>query len=356
MPFSYDDQQLAFIETVRTVLARHGTISAARAVLDAPERWTEIWEQLVTLDLLALLVPESAEGLGLSAVDMVAIVEAAGHFGAPVPFAMTVGAFTPMTIAAGIDPEKTNAILAEVITGSAGTIAPTLSCASAGVPSAVLSGSTLTAHCAAIPEASRAALVGVPSRREEDDAIVLVIGSPTALGIEMRPGMDPASPVGILNGGAVDVAGLIVLEGDPRPALPLAWTAAAAELVGLASELVDVSVRHACDRVQFGRPIGAFQGVKHRLVDAHLAVERARSLTRYAAVLASEGAPIVRAAHRAKAAASEAADTAARAAVQVHGGAGITVEHDVSLLYLKARQQSILLGGPDEHYGCICTG
>jgi alkylation response protein AidB-like acyl-CoA dehydrogenase len=147
----------------------------------------------------------------------------------------------------------------------------------------------------------------------------------------------------------------VILEGDPRPALPVAWIAAAAELVGLATELLDRAVEHASTRVQFSQPIGSFQAVKHRLVDTLLAVERARSLTRYAALRVTEdGEDAARAGHRAKAAASEAASIAARTAVQVHGGIGITAEHDVSLLYLRARQLSMLLGGPDEHYTCGC--
>jgi alkylation response protein AidB-like acyl-CoA dehydrogenase len=167
--------------------------------------------------------------------------------------------------------------------------------------------------------------------------------------------MDPTSAVGALDVAAHDIGDSVVLEGDPRPALPVAWIAAAAELVGLATELLDRSVEHARTRVQFSRPVGSFQAVKHRLVDTLLGIERARSLTRYAALRVSEDREdAVRAGHRAKAAASEAASVAARTAVQVHGGIGITAENDVSLLYLHARQLSMLLGGPDEHYACAC--
>ena len=85
-------------------------------------------------------------------------------------------------------------------------------------------------------------------------------------------------------------------------------------LLHLAAELLDQTVRYAGERVQFGEPIGGFQAVKHRIVDAHLAVERARSLTRYAALLLAEGeaSGAFLAAHRAKGTASEAASGAAR--------------------------------------------
>jgi alkylation response protein AidB-like acyl-CoA dehydrogenase len=163
--------------------------------------------------------------------------------------------------------------------------------------------------------------------------------------------MDGTSPVGVLELSDHAVPGATVLTYDPEAVLPVAWIAAAAELVGLAVELLDRSVAYAKDRVQFGKPIGSFQAVKHRLVDVHLEIERARSLTMYAALAVFEQRPdLVRAAHRAKAAASEAASAAARAAVQVHGGSGITAEEAVSGLYLRARQKSMLLGGHDEHY------
>jgi alkylation response protein AidB-like acyl-CoA dehydrogenase len=166
--------------------------------------------------------------------------------------------------------------------------------------------------------------------------------------------MDPAAKVGRLEADGLPLSGAVLLPGDPGPGLALACTSAAAELVGLAAELVARSVAHAGERVQFGRPIGAFQAVKHQIVDAHVAVERARSLVRHAAVLAAAGDPEAPTAARlAKAAAGEAASGAARTGVQVHGGIGITEEHDVSRLYLRARQLSALLGGADGHYVAV---
>ena len=137
--------------------------------------------------------------------------------------------------------------------------------------------------------------------------------------------------------------------------LPGDGLASGLELVGLSTSWSHSRWSYARDRMQFGKPIGSFQGVKHQLADAHLAVERARSLTMYAAGLCSApdalGTPVAqRAAHHAKAAASEGGSKAARVAVQMHGGVGITREHDVSLMYLRARQLTALFGGPDAHY------
>ena len=125
-------------------------------------------------------------------------------------------------------------------------------------------------------------------------------------------------------------------------------TATAAELVGLAARVLDMTVTHANTREQFDRVIGSFQGVKHRLADCYVAIERARSLTYGAAMLVTD--PVAdaeetwRAAALAKAAASEAAVETARAGVQVHGALGMTWEHDVHLYLRRAWQLEPVLG------------
>jgi alkylation response protein AidB-like acyl-CoA dehydrogenase len=353
VPLSYDDDQRAFMSSVTDALAHHCPMSLVREIAEVrPDRWTEIWWPLHDLDLLGLLVPESAGGLELTAVELAAVLEAAGHVAPPVPLAMTIGAYVPLIVAAGGESDEATALLADVVAGGTGTVALAVGHDGETIE-AQLDGSKLTLHCDAVPEATRAARVAVPAVRAQDGRVVLVVATPAQLGLEIAPAMDPTSPIGLLDLEDHDIGDAIVLPGDPRPGLPTAWIAAASELVGLGAALVQRAVDYARDRVQFGQPIGTFQAVKHQIVDAHLAVERARSLTLYAAILAaeeSEGAAA--AAHNAKAAASEAATTAARVAVQVHGGPGITKEEDVSLLYLRARQASQLLGGPDFHYLC----
>jgi len=346
MPFAYDNDQRNFIETVTECLRDQ----ARRSRVD-DEAHRELWAELLALDLPALLVPEELDGLGLSAVDLVAVLEAAGRFALPVPLAMTIGPFTAALVVASSDDGVGREILRKVLAGATGTLAPTHSCpASPRGPSATVDAQRLSVDSVVIPDAD-ADLVAVPAVRARTDQLVLVVASPQELGVTACEGMDATSQVGTLELTDHEIPGATLLKYDPRAVLPVAWIAAAAELVGLAVELLDRSVAHARDRVQFGQPIGHFQAVKHRLVDVHLLNERARSLTLYAALAVQDMRhDMVRAGHRAKAAASEAASAAARAAVQVHGGAGITAEEAVSGLYLRARQKSMLLGGADEHY------
>ena len=347
MPFTYDTEQRDFIDTV-TEFLRHD----ARRASEGARNRGELWGQLLNLDLPALLIPEALGGLGLSPIDLVAVLEAAGGFGLPVPLAMTIGPFTASIVGAADTDSSAREILEKILAGVTGTVAPTWAAPDSRDPLiARLEGYRLTVASVLIPDAD-ADLIAVPAVRADSGECVMVVASPEDLGVTVVQGMDPAACIGTLECEDLDVADASVMSySESVPVLAL--TAAAADLIGLATELVRRSTDYARDRVQFGHPIGHFQAVKHRLVDTHLEVERARSLTLYAALAIHEARPdSIRASHRAKAAASEAASAAARAAVQVHGGSGITAEEAVSGLYLRARQQSLLLGGSDEHYAC----
>ena len=96
--------------------------------------------------------------------------------------------------------------------------------------------------------------------RAGTDQLTLVVASPQELGVTARQGMDATSQAGTLELTEHEIAGATLLRYEPRAVLPVAWIAAAAELVGLAAELLDRSVAYARARVQFGQPIGHFQG------------------------------------------------------------------------------------------------
>ncbi len=116
-----------------------------------------------------------------------------------------------------------------------------------------------------------------------------------------------------------------------RSALELGAIACSAQLLGAASALLEATARHARQRTQFGRPIGSFQAVKHRLADVLIQLELARPLLFAAAIsLADESADVPRDVSAAKVACARVANLAARAALQVHGAIGYTAEHDVS--------------------------
>ncbi|MEU7483987.1 acyl-CoA dehydrogenase family protein [Streptomyces sp. NPDC042319] len=129
-----------------------------------------------------------------------------------------------------------------------------------------------------------------------------------------------------------------------------ACTALAAEQVGAAERCLELTVAHAKDRVQFGRSIGSFQAVKHRLADAYVLVESARSAALGAAFAADAGGPEAgRAAAVAKSVCSEAFSAVAAEMIQLHGGIGITWEHEAHRYFKRAHATGQLFGPPAEH-------
>lgn len=132
----------------------------------------------------------------------------------------------------------------------------------------------------------------------------------------------------------------------------LACTALAAEQVGAAERCLELTVAYAKDRVQFGRPIGSFQAVKHRLADAYVLVESARSAALAAAFAAAEGSPeTTRLAAVAKSACTEAFSAVASEMIQLHGGIGITWEHGARHYFKRAHGSGRLFGPPAWHRG-----
>jgi alkylation response protein AidB-like acyl-CoA dehydrogenase len=118
----------------------------------------------------------------------------------------------------------------------------------------------------------------------------------------------------------------------------------AAEQIGAATKCLDLTVEYTKDRVQFGRPIGSFQALKHRMADLYVAVQSARAVVDDAVA-----EPSATSAALARVAASEAFSKVAGEAVQMHGGIAITWEHDIQLYFKRAHGSAQLLGPPQEH-------
>lgn len=349
MPFRFDEDQLALADGVESLLAAKATGAYARAVAAGEADWRDLWEAVAELGIPAMAVPEEDGGLGLGPVELVAVCERAGRHLAPGPLVATAGGFVPTALAAG---GEAASFLGQIAAGGRATLAyaePT------GPATIELREGRLHADAVPVPDAERVDLIGflVPGGGEQWSLAVV-----PAEAVEISPveSFDRTRPLALVAAAGAEAA----VSPLPRGAadFSVALATAAAELVGVAARMLELSVVHATDRKQFGTPIGAFQGVKHRLADALVELERARSLTYRAAVAAAgedDAAAELRAARMAKAAASDAATEVGRAAVQVHGGLGITVEHDVSLLYLRARQAAMQLGGRDGLYTALAA-
>ena len=340
MDVGFSDSQLELRAAVHDVLARECPPTVLREAHADPERWRPLWKTVTDLGWPALASLDGEAGLGV--VELVAVLEELGAAAAPVPLLSSAGLAGGVLRAAGA---AASGVVEELADGGVGALGVAAPGARRLVPALRHVDGRLSGTVGAVADASRADLLVVLATGPDGEGVAAVLRPGD--GVEIRPqaSIDPTRPLADV---VVDARPEVLAPVSVPAALALPLTASAAELVGVASRLLDLAVAHAGSREQFGRPIGAFQGLKHRLADCYVAVERARSLTYAAAMQVDDDEAVPaerwRAALLAKAAASEAATECARAAVQVHGAMAMTWEHDVHLFLRRAWQSAALLG------------
>ncbi len=303
MKFALDEQQRDFAASIDAALGAADLPAAVRAWSGgdtAPGR--KVWEQLANLGVTALLVPEKFDGLDAHPVDLVVALERLGRWCVPGPVTESV-AVAPILLA---DDERC-----------------------AGLASGELIATV--AHPPHTPRAVDADTAGLVLLATDDGVTEATVGS-------CHPSVDPSRRLY-----DVTAAGA-AWHADIKRAYEFGALATAAQLVGAAEALLDSAVDYAKQRSQFGRVIGSCQSIKHKLADVHIAVELARPLV-YGAALSLDPRDV----SAAKAAASEAALLAARAALQTHGAIGFTQEHDLSLWLLRVQALRSAWGTPESH-------
>jgi alkylation response protein AidB-like acyl-CoA dehydrogenase len=369
MQFAFTEEQEELRETARAFLAEHSGSEAVRAAMEAehghdPAVWKRIGAEL---GWTAITIPEAHGGLGLSEVELVALLEPMGEALLASPFFATVALGANALLVAGSDAQKdawlppiaegeTRATLA--VAGPGGVWAPT------GVEATCRRDGgeyRLAGTARHVVDGACADLVVVAARAEgstgdEGISLFVVPGDAPGLAREALPTMDRTRRLAELRLDDVRVPADARLgdEGAAAPALreilDRAALALAAEQVGGAQRCLDMAVAYAREREQFGRPIGSFQAIKHKCADMMVAVESARSVAYYAGCVAAEGsAELPAVASMAKAWCSDAYFRCAAESIQIHGGVGITWEYDCHLHLKRARGGEALLGSPDEH-------
>jgi alkylation response protein AidB-like acyl-CoA dehydrogenase len=329
MRFAPTDDQLALRDAVRDLLAKECPPEVVRAAWPdgtdahgarkgegsraAAERVGRVWSALAEMGVLGVAVPEDRGGLGMTELDWVLVAEETGYAALPHPFVETAAVAAPLLAAAG-DPDG---LLEAVVDGSRPAAVLPLGTRLVPWGDEVTVLLSLDHDPATGRWTARRVESGVAQGDHRALADVVDAGRRTVLLEAWRAG----EPVGT----AADAA----LAFD-RGAL-----GTAAQLVGLARRMVDLTVGYVGERRQFGVPIGSFQAVKHHLADAALRLEFAAPAVHAAAWSLATGAPTAtRDVSMAKALASDAARLAGRKALQAHGAIGYTTEYDLHL-YLK---------------------
>lgn len=331
-------EQSALRDSVRAVLRAESPPAAAREAMTDPERWQELWSTVVKLGWTDVVGCDTA----LGTTDLVALLEECGAGLAPIPLLTSVGVAAGVLRLAGPATDRFRDDIAGGVVATAAVHSP--GSRLPGVTMTLQNG-RLRGRAVAVPDLCRAELI--VTLAASDDEVVAAVATNGA-DVISRPAAETANPVQPLADIEIDTIPLACAAVDIDAALAAPLVAAAADLVGVAGAVLKLSVEHAKTRRQFGRPIGAFQGVKHALADNYVLLERARSLTYAAATRLDEAAtpPAAAwaAAAQAKATASEAAVNCGRTAVQVHGAVAQTWEHDIHLYLRRAWQGAAALG------------
>jgi alkylation response protein AidB-like acyl-CoA dehydrogenase len=304
--FALDEQQRDFAASIDAALGAAdlpGAVRAWSAGDVAPGR--KVWEQLANLGVTALVVPEKFDGLGADPIDLVVALERLGRWCVPGPVVESI-AVAPVLLANDEQGDRSAGL-------AAGELIATVALPPQ-VPRAVdadTAGLVLLATEDGVSEAARG---------EEHESV-----DPSRRLFDVTPTGD-------------------AWQADIGRAYEFGALATAAQLVGAAEALRDAAVDYAKQRTQFGRIIGSYQAIKHKLADVHIAIELARPLV-YGAALSLQPRDV----SAAKAAASEAGLLAARSALQTHGAIGFTQEHDLSLLLLRVQALRSAWGTPEAH-------
>jgi len=312
-------------------------------------RWAEqdqpydkaLWRMLATeLGCAGLAVPEEVGGAGASLRECAVVMEELGRALAPVPF---LGSSVMATTALQVAGET--ALLADLASGER--------TAALALPFSAAPGLWAPAEetVTSVADAATADVLLVPATDGlyTVDATAVVRTPVTSLDLTR-----PLCDLTIDRAGATRIADAETGRRAVDAALVAGAALLASEQLGVAQWCLDTTVAYVRTRHQFGRPIGSFQAIKHRLADLWVAVAQARAVARYAAgcvAIADEDAPV--AAALAQAFCGPVAVTAAEECVQLHGGIGFTWEHPAHLYLKRAKSTALALGTADHHRAAL---
>ena len=354
MTIGIADEHEELRQSVRRWVEARAVGAATRAALDAvAEELPPFWADLGAQGTLGVHLPEEHGGQGAGLLELAVVLEELGRAAAPGPWAGTV--LASAVVDRFGDGPQAKELLPGLADGStaASVVVPTGRPDGTASPVAGLVGVASDDGSLAVggtlrpvPDGSVVDLVVAPVRVGDDDRWVVLTAAGTR--IEPLPSFDPSRRSAAWTVDQVVPAGRVLAGASTEAVRELALVVAAAQAVGGARWCLDSAAEHARTRHQFGRPIGQFQGVKHRLADLLVAVEQATAATWDAArVVGTDGAGEEGrlGAQVAGALALDAGVEAAKGAIQVLGGMGFTWEHDAHVHLRRATTLRQLLGG-----------
>src|SRR6266545_940585 len=369
MDFGFSPEQEMLRATARKFLENECTSEFVRARMAEPAGVTdEFWAKLAEQGWLGLIYPEEFGGTGLGFIDLTVLMEEMGRAVMPGPFFSTVlqGGLTILEAGSATQRKEW---LGKISAGEAkATLAFTepnarWDAAAVTVTAREAGGTfTLSGTKLFVLDAHLADVLVVVARTREgkrpEDGLSLFLVPKTAKGLDVKllPTMDQTRKLCEVTFTDVVVGADALLGAKDGAWAPLtrvldrATVALCAEMCGGAQRVLDMTTEYAKIRVAFGKPIGSYQGVKHRAADMLVDIENAKSLTYYAAWAVDENVPEAPlASSMAKAYVSDAYRKAAGAGIQLHGGIGFTWEHDLHLYFKRAKSSEFTFGDATYH-------
>ena len=369
MDFSFSQDQDELRRAARRFLDVGSSEERVRAAMETERGYDNtVWNRLADeLAWTALTIPEEYGGLGMSYLHLHPLMEEMGRALLCAPFFSTI-CLGANALLLGGSPEQKQRWLPSIATGElTTTLAYTEKNGrwdSTGIEATYArsgTGYVLRGHKHYVLDGHTADLVIVAARADQSQgsqgvSLFVVPADTDGMSRGWLPTLDQTR-----RQATIELRDVVVpadsLLGDERQGWPvcertidLAMIALAAEQVGAAEKCLDMSVEHAKERRQFGRPIGSFQAIKHKCADMLMMVEAARSSAFYASALAAQDATdLAECASSAKAFCSDAAFHCAAENIQIHGGIGFTWEHPAHLYFKRAKSSEMLFGAPALH-------
>ncbi|TQF75123.1 acyl-CoA dehydrogenase [Rhodococcus spelaei] len=353
---AFTDEQLELRKTVRALLTKHAAPDAVRAAADSADGYdAALWEMLCQqVGVAALAIPEEFGGIGASAVETHLVLEELGRTLAPTPMLGSVVLGAQAILASG-NTEACERLLPDIAEGA--TIAALCWTGSDGswdtatapvTATAAGDGHSLTGASHFVLDGSYSDVLIVAAELDGEVALFEVDPAQESVSRRRLPTMDPTRTLAVVEfagatGRLLTAAGSAALERVRE----IACVALSAEQVGTADQALANTVEYSKSRVQFGRPIGSFQALKHRMADLYFLVETARSASYAAVVSLVDDAPSRASdAGVAKVYCSEALQSVTADSIQLQGGIAITWEHDAQLFFKRAHGSAQLFGQP----------
>ncbi len=357
MNFAFSPEQEVFRDEIRRFVAQRWPIAEVRRLMETQEGFDRaVWKQMAQeLGLQGVAIPEAHGGQGFGFVELGIALEELGRELAGGPFLATTCLAVPVLQQLATQAQR-DEWLAPI---AAGELCATLAVEEAAPTTATrdADGWRLNGAKRFVIDAQNADLILVAARADTELGLFAVRGDAPGLDAVALDGLDPTrkqADLRLEGVGAVRLGGNRGEGGDARAALArtldVAAVALAAEGIGAAARCLEASVAYAKQRMQFARPIGAFQAIKHKAAEVLLELELGRSVAYWSwCAVDGEEIELSEAASVAKSVIGDAFMRAATENIQIHGGMGYTWENDAHLYYKRARSADVFFGTPSAH-------